>query len=96
MEKLAKYYLRVEGVIMVGIFLSGFYDPSFLLFGVMFVGTIMSSVGAIISWIWYKKRLASGGLIKKPYAFAVGNAVFFVCIILFVLTIFGGGIGFLM
>lgn len=96
MEKIAKYYLRAEGVIMAGIVLSGFYDPSFFLFGVMLIGAIMSPIGAIISWIWYKKRLASGGLIEKPRALAIGNAVLFAFIILFVLAIFGGGIGFLM
>lgn len=96
MEKFAKWYLTAEGVIMTGIILSGFYDPSFFLFGIMFFGVIASFFGAIISWVWCRKRLHSGGLVKWPHTIAVANAIFFICAVIFILTIFGGGIGFLM
>lgn len=96
MDKIAKYYLSVEGVALLGIFLSGEYDPSFLVFGTIYVGFALSVIGALISSVWCIKRLETGGKIMAPFMFVIGNMTLFVCMLSFITFLFSGGIRFTM
>ena len=94
MDKIAKYYLSAESVILLGLFFAGLYDPSFLFFGVIYIGFALSVIGAIVSALWCIKRLRSGGEVLLPFIFVVGNIALFLGMLSFVSYLFSGGLRF--
>lgn len=96
MDKIAKYYLSAESIVLLMIFLFGLFDPSFLFFGIIYVGFAVSAVGVLVSMIWCIMRLRSGGKVTAPFAFTVGNVILFLCMLSFTMFLASGGIRFQM
>ena len=96
MEKFAKYYFWSEGCVLLGVLLSGLYDPSFWLWGVMFVGISLGVIGSVVSIVWYLIRNHLGHNLIAPLAFMICHIVMLVTIFYFLKTIFSDGLHFMM
>ncbi len=96
MEKFAKYYLSSEGVVLLGILLSGLYDPSFWLWGVLFIGIALTVIGLIVSIIWYLVRAKFNRKLATPFLFVISHIVALALMFYFINFIFSAGIHFWM
>ena len=96
MERIAKYYLCSEAVVLVGIFFSGFYDPSFWLWGVCFVGLSIVFIGLVISIVWSFKDGRLGKSVILPVTAMLLNTALLFLMVIWVEYIFSGGLHFLM
>lgn len=96
MDKIAKYYFKIEGLIFLGIIVSGFFDPAFLLFGTVFLGTAVTLIGILFSLVWRMSRKKAGGDLENPSLGIKINIGLFILIVIFYGIVFSGGIGFMM
>ena len=96
MEKFGKYYLKGEIWVGGAILLSGFFDPSFLFFGLILGGGTLSILGLIIFYLWYLMcRRAGKDVVQAKHGMKINLAVLGF-IVLFIASAFSGGIGFMM
>ena len=96
MQKIAKKCLIAEAVIFASIFISGLYDRAFWVIGIIFGGSIVATLGLLAYSYWYVTR---NQIDANPPIYRWGlfvNIGLLVAMAILVVSLFSGGISFMM